>query len=552
MPFDTRQPLSIQAARTINVGRGSGGGGGGLPAPAGTWQYPANEDWYATGSREMYLVGPHPDPVTDPTSEVDPNAGHLWASPDFAYEQDLFVIFGSPPWHFELLEGPTGMVIGEFMQVENGLLKYHKDYGKVIWPNPTNVGQPADGWLVRVRVRDQDFNRGHSELIAEWRLKVDANKFLVIANGGDNANPGTWAQPKADFDGWYLGDETSTQFEGMHVVFRGGSYVPRGDFENANGNIAMWRNGGRHPKTFIVPRGETVNFDCSEANWLWWSNPDDIAFKGHFVFNGSKTQNPDGSSIANCRNMTMVPAGNNRFYMSEVEIKDLVPGSAGTDNPAFLWRSSGGGVRGANFGFKSCAFDGATASSNGPGTFLVSSTNYIANIGHSLKNWKSFGGFGEKSSCKYNCMYFIDAWDAENNCGNTIGSLNTHSYDAIGTGGGDYLYNKSWNGLESIGAGWGTTANETHETMTFKRNTGKGRPKIGGNIDVVIDKSLQFGEYYGVTPAVLPVLQEGDNLFGQTPNDIDQYVNNATGEITDQIILGKYGATLVDPATLQN
>ena len=33
MPFDTRQPLSIQSARTINVGRGSGGGGSPSPEP---------------------------------------------------------------------------------------------------------------------------------------------------------------------------------------------------------------------------------------------------------------------------------------------------------------------------------------------------------------------------------------------------------------------------------------------------------------------------------------------------------------------------------------
>ena len=556
MPFDTRQPLSIQATRTINVGRGSGNGGGVLPAPAGTWQYPANEGWYETGSREMYLVGPHPDPVTDPTSDVDPNAGHLWASPDFPYEQDLFVIFGSPPWYFELLEGPTGMVIGEFMQVENGILKYHTDYGKVIWPNPTDVGQPADGWLVRVRVRDQDFNRGHSELIAEWRVKVDAGKFLIIANGGDNSNPGTWAQPKADFDGWYLGDETSTQFEGMHVVFRDGSYVPRGDFENANGNIALWRNGGRHPKTFIVPRGETALFDCREANWIFWGGQDDISFKGHFVFDDSKVQNPDETLIANCRNISFLGSANSdRVYFSGIDVDNLKIGSSGTDNPAFVWRPDSFPDRGSDWAIKSAKFGISEARSfTQLSGLLPSCVDNIAAIGVVFDGWQGEKSLQCKSAVTNYCYYFIDMWNIGENSHWGIGTFNGTGYDPLaGTGGGDYLYCKGRNDSNGVNnaimsAYWQTNEPATLRTMTLKRNTLRGYSRVGSpeTYPIVVDKSIVFGGTGNEA-----VFATGDNIRGSSLSGIDQYIDLTTGEVTDPTLIGKYGATLIDPATVQ-
>lgn len=510
------------------------------------WQYPvATPSWYESGSQNTYVVGPRPD------ADTSVNAAHRWANTNFQYEQDLFVEFGAPPWQFELVTAPAGMIIGAFLKASGDVLVYDSDYGKIKWPTPTAVGMPVDGWTVKVSIKDQNYQRGGAEVFAEWKVKVDDSKFIVISTTGNNANPGTWASPKADFDGWYEADSTATTYAGKIVVFRGGSYIPSGDFSVNNGNLQFYADAGvsRKPLSFIAAPGEAVAFDSTVANWLFNAGTTDIAFNGDITFNGSKTQNPDLSYIANCRTMQLL-SQNDNVYFSGTSIKDLNSGTAGTDNPGFVVRLNfGGNPQAEHVGVKDVLFDTSGVNNGNNGGFLLSLTDYIVAMGCTVRNWDArYGYVSDKSACRYISHYFNDLWTDTNADEHFEGTTNSSTYDvALQTGGGDFMYNKVKGYAFSLGVNYLET--QANITTTVARITGQGVHRVS-NLTLnpaTYTKSLAYGANSGDAGTLLAA---GDNYNGLTESTIDTYINVATGEVTDLALLGKYGATLINPDSI--
>jgi hypothetical protein len=159
----------------------------------------------------LQRIFPQADSVTSPASH------HRRAYPGLRWECPVRAMGGSNPRFYELLSGPPGMRIGEFLE-RDGTGDYvpTRDYATLAWEAPV-----AGNYLVRVRCSDQN-NR---PVLFEFRLQVALDGHLFTAparlGNGDGRSP---ANAMAWSDA-VLAPGMVSPCRGKVLVCRGGDYV---------------------------------------------------------------------------------------------------------------------------------------------------------------------------------------------------------------------------------------------------------------------------------------------------------------------------------------
>ena len=125
------------AQKLVVGGRGRRGRIGEVgPPPSGGWQLPSG--YFETAVMPLRVVYPRPN------TETQTFARHRHAYPGLQYRIPISIQGGAYPFRFEVVEGPSGMVVGETVGAT--------DYGVVTW-TPSAAGGPYN---VVIRVTDQD------------------------------------------------------------------------------------------------------------------------------------------------------------------------------------------------------------------------------------------------------------------------------------------------------------------------------------------------------------------------------------------------------------
>ena len=366
----------------------------------------------------MTLVYPRPD------SETSAHARHRWAHPGVEYRIPAAVIQGGAwPFFYELIEAPESARVGAQLAHTGDTQVAGPDYGVVRWtPRASDEGST---FAFAVRVTDQEGATAE----ARWTVAVDASRFLFVSPSGAPGNPGTIDAPMRDVADWYRGDAADATFAGRLVYFRGGDYTPFGLADN--GNLRMLAD--TKPMTFMAYPGEVATLDATRGSWTFSTGADDVFFSGlHFV--GSKVAQPDGSPVANARNIGFYGTANHdRVTFFEVTAEDIAPGATGNDNPAFVWRPSSGARRGHYWAFVNNTFDTAgPQTSNGPRPVSLSCVSYVVYEGNTVVDWHGTGIFGDKASVDHETQRNNDLWEVARTVdgpGYGLGATTSNSYD---------------------------------------------------------------------------------------------------------------------------
>ncbi len=226
------------------------------------------EDWQLPDANQspsrMALTIMHPQSgVTGPYTRAYP--GILW-------ERPVVVLGGSWPYKVELVQAPSGMTVGETLDIDEfnttGLIG--QAYSILSWDNPVTSGSPH---TVEVLVTDQEGTTASET----WTVTVTTTGFVFVdAATGNNANAGTLASPKENLIGVYGAAKATVSFAGQHCYLRAGTYehdiLPIED-----GVRVTWT--GNKPFQFEAYPGETVTIDCANAYWNM-ETPNDLAWIG--------------------------------------------------------------------------------------------------------------------------------------------------------------------------------------------------------------------------------------------------------------------------------
>ena len=209
------------------------------------WQLP--ESHFVSAKMPMHLVYPRPD------NETSVSARHRRAYPGIEYRIPVSVQGGAYPFHYELLEGPPGMTIGQIYG--------QKDYGVVSWV-PAGESGPH---TVTVRITDQEL----TEQVATWEIKATRDGFVFVDPAADTNGDGTIDSPLnrfAEIHGDYypgrgsLGNPGTTAFREMIVYLRAGTHqvadIP-----------TPWISLSGRPRAFLGYPGESAEIDFTNGQF---------------------------------------------------------------------------------------------------------------------------------------------------------------------------------------------------------------------------------------------------------------------------------------------
>jgi hypothetical protein len=210
----------------------------------------------------LQKIYPQSDAVTAAASH------HRRAYPGLRWECPVRAMGGSNPRFYELLSGPAGMRIGEFLQRDaSGDYVPTPDYATLIWESPV-----AGNYLIRVRCSDQN----NTPLLFEFRLQVALDGHLFTAptrlgngNGSSPENAMAWNEA-------VLGNGVLSPSRGKVLVCRGGNYALA---------AAQLISGAHMATSLIAYPGETPVF-----NQRMTIVSDDV-FIGGLSFHGVGTSN---------------------------------------------------------------------------------------------------------------------------------------------------------------------------------------------------------------------------------------------------------------------
>ena len=275
MSFDTAQALSIQAARTIDVGRGNGS--------LASFQLPAGN--FVAQEFGMVAVAPRPDTETGSftgdfaTDNV--NARYRWAYYDgvtpVRYELAIKLFGGSAPHIYELITGPSGMTVGNNRTPE--------DHGVIKW-TPTSAHNYLNPANVTVKVYGQDGNT--LNLTFSIQTTSSTEKFIFVnADSGDDSGDGSIDDPFQTLNELMVAASTSVTYPNRIVYLRGSTenyttvahtdaWMPTEE-DTIPARIGLDIN--NHPRSYVAFPDESVTIDFSDAQIIT-GNGDDFFFSG--------------------------------------------------------------------------------------------------------------------------------------------------------------------------------------------------------------------------------------------------------------------------------
>lgn len=159
----------------------------------------------------LQKVYPQSDAVTPVASH------HRRAYPGLRWECPVRAMGGSNPRFYELLSGPAGMRIGEFLQRDaSGDYVPTPDYATLIWESPV-----AGSYLIRVRCSDQN----NTPVLFEFRLQVALDGHLFTAPMALGSGDGSSPENAMAWNQAMLGNGVVSPSRGKVLVCRGGNYT---------------------------------------------------------------------------------------------------------------------------------------------------------------------------------------------------------------------------------------------------------------------------------------------------------------------------------------
>ena len=200
MPFDTRQPLSIQAARTINVGRGSGGGVVGNTPVERQFIIDINGDGGTVGGPVANSTG-----ILDGKQVFTGTAGGTTYSNEMQYE-------GSNVLRMSVAEGSQGFgSLGGAVNLQN-----HQDAqtylyrGDEFWMK-TRMYFPSGGWqwnegrnkFFRARVFNPDGSSSYIDLYIDGNRSTGTQIWWIYEGENSWRSNGSAAPDVILFDQWH-------------------------------------------------------------------------------------------------------------------------------------------------------------------------------------------------------------------------------------------------------------------------------------------------------------------------------------------------------------
>jgi hypothetical protein len=272
-------PKSITASRTLQVVRRAGGGGGVLPA-----SYQLSAGNFSPRKVDPILIYPRPDVETAAWTK------HRRHYPGIGYRVPIGVSFGSGPLVYELIAGPSGASIGEFLVVSGDTLIPNEEYGVLTWANPTTGNHPF-----HVRVSFQD---GFAPVDVYWTLEVTTTGtiFIDAVSGSDSTGNGTLGNPFQTINAWWKNSLTDIIYSGFQVCYRGGTHNVSADNSATGVSGGNWRlKGTDKPLVHYPYTGEAVIWDMSnttvvmgDAGVVGGAVGSDTYF-GKFIYEGGNT-----------------------------------------------------------------------------------------------------------------------------------------------------------------------------------------------------------------------------------------------------------------------
>lgn len=205
-----------------------------VSAPSGFVQFA--EGYYEPSNLEKRIVSPRPLAETASHSRARRHyPGILWRIP-------VECTGLARPVHYSV-EGPSGMQFAESFVVydsESGTYEDGIDVGMLEWANPT-LGTHE------YTITCQGQNGAGDVLTVTNELTVTETGTGFAASDGDDANPGTLAQPKRNLEAFCDGN-----YPGWHICARAGTYQPMA-------NVSF--SGANNPKVLYGYPGEEVIFN---------------------------------------------------------------------------------------------------------------------------------------------------------------------------------------------------------------------------------------------------------------------------------------------------
>ncbi len=211
---------------------------------------------------EMRLLGP--------LMESKANAYHRFAHPSAPYRVKIGIKGGKPPFRYTIVEGPSGATMFAGNREQTFTPVTDVATGKTVLTKPDFIGVLAwqasgedVGSTVFFRVKVEDQRR--KVVFATWYCTVDAGAFLVYDSvNGNTANPGTWAEPLANFDGH------ATMPTGKIGLFKDGTYPVLSAMTYLNDGISKMQS--------FIGVGSNVIFDMTQGQFGGGSWCRDISF----------------------------------------------------------------------------------------------------------------------------------------------------------------------------------------------------------------------------------------------------------------------------------
>jgi hypothetical protein len=294
-----------------------------IPVVPGDGQLDAGH-WYSsvgTFFSGLYAVYPRPD------AETSTYARHRKAYYDgtnpIQYEVKLGVQFGGWPYWYELIDGPSGMTVGE--------LYGDADYGCVRWTPSGDVTNDT----VTVRVHDQDGN----SLDVTWTVSTSsstADFMFVSPTGNDTTGTGSISAPFLTLSKLFGATEGTTTYPNRIVYMRAGTYAA---YTQGSYGFRMYQ--GRTPTALIGYPGESVEIDMGTAGSICTIN---FSTGAHDLFfkNITFIDHPTSTNYYAIRGGEL----QHRITFDDLHFPDAYRGSAADNNSSSIYfNSSGSGYR---------------------------------------------------------------------------------------------------------------------------------------------------------------------------------------------------------------
>lgn len=387
-----------------------------------------SEGNYSPRNVDPILIYPRPD------SETAAWAKHRRHYPGIGYRTPIGVAFGSGPQVFEVIDGPPGAYIGEFLVVDGDRLVPNEDYGVFKVDNPT-VGT----YSCHVRVYFQD---GFAPMDVQWTLEVTSAGTIFIdrnAVDGDTLGDGSEANPFQTINAWWKNDLTDTTFSEYQVCYRAGTHDVAAENSNTGVDAGSWQlNGTDKPLVHYPYPGENVIFDMTNTTiGVGGAAPvgggqqgSDLYF-GAFEFLGGRlttTDNPRQffifASVASSKTYA-AGGGGQRMTWDSPTHKDFVVETTSTNNAGPLWATKAEGVNPDKRHFIyihrptfiNCRMS-ATATDPGNenlnGYYFSSVTNLLSDHITCVNTNFGYAPVHSKAGGRYWCIRWVDMSQAEN------------------------------------------------------------------------------------------------------------------------------------------